>query len=118
MRLRELRKQKGIELERRLTSWLGRRRIPVEYVAPECGWPSDEGFDLVAGNIAYQCKNHTKPVGLGECEQALLKYEHSDVELLVIVSPSGFTEPFREWVGVYAGKVVLWDGPIVERLGI
>ena len=118
MRAREARRQKGIELERRLKDWLDRKMIPVDYVAPECGWPSDGGFDLIAGNIAYQCKNHSTPVNETECEQALVRFEHSDVDLLVIVSPSGFTAPFREFVKIYGGRVVLWDGQIVRELWI
>ena len=118
MRLREVSRQKDINLERRLKDWLDRNMIPVYYVAPECGWPSDGGFDLIAGNVAFQCKNHFTPVSEAECEQALVRFEHSDVELLVIVSPSGFTAPFRGFVEVYGGRVVLWDGLVVKELWI
>ena len=118
MRAREARHQKGIDLERRLKGRLGRKMIPVDYVAPECGWPSDGGFDLIACNIAYQCKNHSTPVNETEREQAPVRFEHSDVDLLVIVSPSGFTTPFREFVKIYDGGVVLRDGRIVKELWI
>ena len=67
---------------------------------------------------ACQCKNHSTPVNETECEQALVRFEHSDVDLLVIVSPSGFTTPFREFVKTYGGRVVLRDGDIVDELWI